>query len=38
MSIAGGRMRGAVLELGDHPRCWTKIELIQWLSFVMSDF
>jgi catechol 2,3-dioxygenase-like lactoylglutathione lyase family enzyme len=26
------RMRGAVLTLGEHPRCWTKIELIQWVE------
>jgi catechol 2,3-dioxygenase-like lactoylglutathione lyase family enzyme len=32
MAYAGGRMRGAVLTLGDHPRCWTKIELIQWVE------
>jgi glyoxylase I family protein len=32
MSFQGGRCRGVVLSLGDHPRSWTKIELIQWLS------
>lgn len=32
MAFGGGRCRGAVLTLGDHPRCWTKIELIQWLE------
>lgn len=31
MSFGDGRMRGAVIALGDHPRCWTKIELVQWV-------
>jgi len=31
MQFGAGRMRGAVLTLGDHPRSWTKIELIQWV-------
>ena len=26
------RCRGAVITLGDHPRCWTKIELIEWVE------
>jgi catechol 2,3-dioxygenase-like lactoylglutathione lyase family enzyme len=32
MSFAGGRCKGAVLALGDHPRCWTKLELIEWVE------
>jgi catechol 2,3-dioxygenase-like lactoylglutathione lyase family enzyme len=32
MTVAGGRCKGVVLGLGDHPRCWTKLELIQWLE------
>lgn len=32
MHFGGGHMRGAVLTLGDHPRCWTKLELIQWVQ------
>jgi catechol 2,3-dioxygenase-like lactoylglutathione lyase family enzyme len=28
----GGRCRGAVITLGDHPRCWTKLELIEWVD------
>ena len=32
MKFQGGRCRGAVVTLGDHPRCWTKIELIEWVD------
>ncbi len=32
MAFGGGRCRGAVLTLGDHDRCWTKIELIEWVE------
>jgi len=32
MSFGGGRCKGAVITLGDHPRCWTKIELIEWVD------
>ena len=32
MTFAGGRCRGAVITLGDHPRCWTKLELIEWVD------
>ena len=32
MDFQGGRFRGAVVTLGDHPRCWTKIELIEWID------
>ncbi len=32
MAYQGGRMKGAVLTLGDHPRCWTKLELIEWVE------
>jgi catechol 2,3-dioxygenase-like lactoylglutathione lyase family enzyme len=32
MAFAGGRCKGAVLGLGDHPRCWTKLELIEWVN------
>ena len=32
MAFQGGRCRGAVITLGDHPRCWTKIELIEWVD------
>lgn len=32
MDFRGNRCRGAVLTLGDHPRCWTKIELIEWVE------
>jgi glyoxylase I family protein len=32
MSFQGGRCKGVVLSLGDHPRSWTKIELIQWIE------
>ena len=32
MSFGDGRMRGAVISTGDHPRSHTKIELIQWLQ------
>jgi catechol 2,3-dioxygenase-like lactoylglutathione lyase family enzyme len=31
MDFQSNRCRGAVMTLGDHPRCWTKIELIEWL-------
>ena len=31
MDFGDGHMRGAVITLGEHPRCWTKIELIQWV-------
>ena len=31
MDFGDGHMRGAVMTLGDHPRCWTKIELIEWV-------
>lgn len=32
MAFQGGRCRGAVMTLGDHPRSWTKIELIEWVE------
>jgi catechol 2,3-dioxygenase-like lactoylglutathione lyase family enzyme len=32
MAFGGGRCKGAVIGLGDHPRCWTKLELIQWVE------
>jgi len=32
MAFAGGRCRGAVISLGEHPRCWTKLELIEWID------
>jgi len=32
MAFQGGRCRGAVITLGDHPRCWTKLELIEWVQ------
>jgi catechol 2,3-dioxygenase-like lactoylglutathione lyase family enzyme len=32
MEFQGGRCRGAVITLGDHPRCWTKLELIEWVD------
>jgi catechol 2,3-dioxygenase-like lactoylglutathione lyase family enzyme len=32
MRVADGEVCGAVISLGDHPRCATKIELLQWLS------
>lgn len=32
MAFGGGRCRGAVITLGDHPRCWTKLELIEWID------
>ena len=32
MAFQGGRCKGAVIALGDHPRCWTKIELIEWVD------
>ncbi|MBW2295273.1 MAG: VOC family protein [Deltaproteobacteria bacterium] len=32
MAFQGGRCRGAVMSLGDHPRSWTKIELIEWVE------
>jgi catechol 2,3-dioxygenase-like lactoylglutathione lyase family enzyme len=32
MDFDGGHIRGAVMTLGEHPRCWTKIELIQWVE------
>ena len=32
MAFEGGRCKGAVITLGDHPRCWTKLELIQWVE------
>ena len=32
MDFQGGRCRGAVLTLGDHPRCFTKLELIEWVE------
>ena len=32
MDFQGKRCRGAVLSLGDHPRSWTKIELIEWVE------
>lgn len=32
MDFGGNRCRGAVITLGDHPRCWTKIELIEWVD------
>ena len=32
MAFGGGRCRGAVLTLGEHPRCWTKLELIEWVE------
>jgi glyoxylase I family protein len=31
-AFPGGRCRGAVMTLGDHPRSWTKIELIEWVE------
>ena len=31
MDFQANRCRGAVMTLGDHPRCWTKIEMIEWL-------
>jgi glyoxylase I family protein len=30
MGFGGGRVRGAVLSLSDHPRAATKIELLEW--------
>ena len=32
MGFRGGRARGAVLSLSDHPRAATKIELLEWLE------
>ena len=32
MRVPGGEVCGAVISLGDHPRCATKIELLQWLA------
>lgn len=32
MAFQGGHCRGAVMTLGSHDRCWTKIELIQWVE------
>jgi len=32
MNFQTSRCRGAVITLGDHPRCWTKIELIEWVE------
>lgn len=32
MAFQGGHCRGAVMTLGDHDRCWTKIELIEWVE------
>jgi glyoxylase I family protein len=32
MAFQGGRCCGAVMTLGDHPRSWTKIELIEWVE------
>jgi catechol 2,3-dioxygenase-like lactoylglutathione lyase family enzyme len=32
MAFQGGRCRGAVMSLGEHPRSWTKIELIEWVE------
>jgi len=32
MAFGDGRCRGAVMTLGDHPRAWTKIELIEWVD------
>lgn len=30
--MAGGRTRGVVMSLGDHPRCFTKLELLQHVA------
>jgi catechol 2,3-dioxygenase-like lactoylglutathione lyase family enzyme len=32
MQFQGGKCRGAIITLGDHPRCWTKLELIEWVD------
>lgn len=32
MAFGDGRCRGAVMTLGEHPRSWTKIELIEWVE------
>lgn len=32
MAFRGGRCRGVVMTLGNHDRCWTKIELIEWVE------
>jgi catechol 2,3-dioxygenase-like lactoylglutathione lyase family enzyme len=32
MEFQSSRCRGAVITLGEHPRCWTKIELIEWVE------
>jgi catechol 2,3-dioxygenase-like lactoylglutathione lyase family enzyme len=32
MHVDGRHCRGAVLTLGEHPRCWTKLELIEWVE------
>lgn len=32
METGDGEVCGAVMSLGDHPRCATKIELLQWLG------
>ena len=31
LNFQSNRCRGAVMTLGDHPRSWTKIELIEWI-------
>jgi catechol 2,3-dioxygenase-like lactoylglutathione lyase family enzyme len=28
----GSHCRGVIMSLGDHPRCWTKLELLQYTS------
>lgn len=32
IEFRGSRSRGVVLTLGDHPHCFTKIELIEWVD------
>ncbi len=32
LRVEGGKVCGAVMSLGDHPRSATKIELLQWLE------
>ena len=32
VEFQGSRSRGVVLTLGDHPHCFTKIELIEWVD------
>lgn len=32
MAFDDGRCRGVVMTLGEHPRAWTKLELIEWLD------